>query len=232
MRLAHDLRRRSTSTSWCSTTSPSSTSATGADRRRSRRWCAGDHRTLGLIPPLEFLPLAEEAGLMGGADALGADRRARAVRGLAQRGPPGPCLGQRLVSRPAGSAPSRASSQRCSASTTCPRGAFVLEITETTIIEEFERSKRGGRQAAGARRRGLDRRLRRRRHVAGLSQRARRRRAQARPPFHRAARTANIGPAMSSSCGRRSRSVTRSGCGSSPKGSRQRDARAAGRARM
>ena len=47
------------------------------------RW---QHPERGLLPPDEFLPLAERTGMMTDAHALGARHRARAVRGLARRG--------------------------------------------------------------------------------------------------------------------------------------------------
>ena len=46
------------------------------------RW---PHPRLGLIPPLEFLPLAEEAGLMGPLTEPGAGPGDRAMRRLARR---------------------------------------------------------------------------------------------------------------------------------------------------
>ena len=38
--------------------------AARADRRASRRWCAGPIRPSGVIPPVKFIPLAEENGLI------------------------------------------------------------------------------------------------------------------------------------------------------------------------
>ncbi len=98
------------------------------------------HRTLGLIPPVKFLPLAEEAGLMGALTrwvlrhALeqcaawreeGRDVRVSVNVSVSDLLDPGLLdLVEGLLEehdiRP---------------------GMFVLEITETTIIEEFERSK-------------------------------------------------------------------------------------------
>ena len=46
------------------------------------RW---PHPRLGLIPPLEFLPLAEEAGLMGPLTRLVLDQALGAMRRLARR---------------------------------------------------------------------------------------------------------------------------------------------------
>ena len=72
--------------SWWRTTSRWS-SSTGGGRSPRRRWCAGSTRSRGLLPPGEFIPVAEES------------RARRGARGLdARRGVPG---GGRLAGRPA-----------------------------------------------------------------------------------------------------------------------------------
>jgi len=101
------------------------------------RW---PHETLGLIPPLKFLPLAEEAGMMG------ALTRSVLAQALDQ------CSRWRRAGR------RMTVSVNVSASNLLDDGlialvrallehhdlspdALVLEITETTVISEFERSK-------------------------------------------------------------------------------------------
>ncbi len=98
------------------------------------------HRTLGLIPPVKFLPLAEEAGLMGAltrwvlvhalnqCTAWHAEgRRVRVSVNVSV----GDLLDPGLLDQVS----------QLLGEHDLPWGAFALEITETTIIEEFERSK-------------------------------------------------------------------------------------------
>jgi EAL domain-containing protein (putative c-di-GMP-specific phosphodiesterase class I) len=102
------------------------------------RW---PHPKLGMIPPLEFLPLAEEVGLMDALTELVLDQA------LAQ------CATWRMLS------PGLTVSVNVSATNlldrgfielvgarlthhSLPAGALILEITETTVIREFERCKR------------------------------------------------------------------------------------------
>jgi len=102
------------------------------------RW---PHPKLGMIPPLEFLPLAEEVGLMDALTELVLDQA------LAQ------CATWRTLS------PGLTVSVNVSATNlldrgfielvvarltqhSLPAGALILEITETTVIREFERCKR------------------------------------------------------------------------------------------
>ena len=101
------------------------------------RW---PHPRLGLVPPLKFIPLAEDAGLMQPLTALVLDEA------LAQ------CAEWRST---AASSPSRSTSRRptcwktgsptssssCSSRHDLPGEALVIEITETSIITDFERSK-------------------------------------------------------------------------------------------
>jgi diguanylate cyclase (GGDEF)-like protein len=101
------------------------------------RW---PHPKLGMVPPLEFLPLAEEVGLMEALTELVLDRA------LAQ------CATWRTVS------PGLTISVNVSATNlldrgfielvgarlarhSLPAGALILEITETTVIREFERCR-------------------------------------------------------------------------------------------
>jgi EAL domain-containing protein (putative c-di-GMP-specific phosphodiesterase class I) len=102
------------------------------------RW---PHPKLGMVPPLEFLPLAEEVGLMEALTELVLDQA------LAQ------CATWRTLS------PDLTVSVNVSATNlldpgfielvgarlthhSLPAGALILEITETTVIREFERCKR------------------------------------------------------------------------------------------
>src|SRR5256884_1064208 len=102
------------------------------------RW---PHPKLGMVPPLDFLPLAEEVGLMGPLTALVLDEA------LAQ------CATWRKAS------PNLTVSVNVSATNLLdggfielvgarltrhglPPGALILEITETTVLREFERCRR------------------------------------------------------------------------------------------
>jgi diguanylate cyclase len=98
------------------------------------------HRTLGLIPPVAFLPLAEEAGLMAGLTRWVLMDALSQCKAWQNEGHPvrvsvnisiSDLLDPGLVDLVAA-----VISQH-----DLPRGAFVLEITENSIIEEFGRSK-------------------------------------------------------------------------------------------
>ena len=62
-RCSASCARPSNTTSCSCTTSPSWTCAT-ARWSASRRWCAGSTRNAGFLPPSEFIPLAEQSGLI------------------------------------------------------------------------------------------------------------------------------------------------------------------------
>ncbi len=98
------------------------------------------HRTYGLIPPVKFLPLAEEAGLMGALTSWVLTRAVRQCRAWHAEGHPvrvsvnisvSDLLDPGLLDLVSGLLTEHH----------LPTGAFALEITETTIIEEFERSR-------------------------------------------------------------------------------------------
>ena len=100
------------------------------------RW---DHPQLGLLPPLKFLPLAEEAGLMRTLTAFVLDAGARAVRGVAGRAGSTLAVSVNVSASNlldpgfAGAGPTS-----CSSVHDLPADALVLEITETSIISDFE----------------------------------------------------------------------------------------------
>ena len=98
------------------------------------------HRTYGLIPPVKFLPLAEEAGLMGALTRWVLTHAVRQCRAWHAEGHPvrvsvnisvSDLLDPTLLDLVSGLLTEH----------DLPTGAFALEITETTIIEEFERSR-------------------------------------------------------------------------------------------
>jgi diguanylate cyclase (GGDEF)-like protein len=101
------------------------------------RW---PHPRLGLIPPLKFLPLAEQAGLMGSITRWVLDQAL------------GQCARWRGAGRPIAVSVNVSSTNLLDAGFTAivqetlarhhlPPDALVLEITETSIITEFERAK-------------------------------------------------------------------------------------------
>ena len=98
------------------------------------------HRTLGLIPPVAFLPLAEEAGLMAGLTRWVLLDALNQCKTWHNEGHPvrvsvnisiSDLLDPALVELVAAVINEHG----------LPHGVFVLEITENSIIEEFERSK-------------------------------------------------------------------------------------------
>ena len=102
------------------------------------RW---DHPQLGLVPPLQFLPLAEEAGLMRSVTELVLEQA------LAQ------CASWRHAGRELAVSVNISASnlldddlprlvQAVLAKYRLPADALVLELTETSIISDFERSRR------------------------------------------------------------------------------------------
>jgi diguanylate cyclase (GGDEF)-like protein len=101
------------------------------------RW---PHPRLGLIPPLKFLPLAEEAGLMPALTAWVLEQA------LAQ------CAAWRVAGRPVSVAVNISATnlldtgfigliQDLLKRHDLPTNALILELTETSIITDFERSK-------------------------------------------------------------------------------------------
>jgi diguanylate cyclase (GGDEF)-like protein len=101
------------------------------------RW---PHPTLGLIPPIKFLPLAEEAGLMGSVTRL---VLAQAIE---------QCAAWRAAGRNIRVSVNVSATDLLDAGLTDlivellkqhgqPASALVVEITETSIISEFERSR-------------------------------------------------------------------------------------------
>ena len=101
------------------------------------RW---DHPRLGLVPPLEFIPLAEEAGLMGSITALvltdalaqcAAWRRAGSPLSVSVNISPTNLLDPRFTDLV----------RDLLETHQVPAEALVLEITETSVISHFDRSQ-------------------------------------------------------------------------------------------
>jgi diguanylate cyclase (GGDEF)-like protein len=101
------------------------------------RW---PHPELGLIPPLKFLPLAEEAGLMGELTRwvlTQALSQCQVWRGAGHEMSVSVNVSASDLLNPGFTAMTRDALQRHN----LPARALVLEITETSIITQFERSK-------------------------------------------------------------------------------------------
>ena len=130
---------RSSSTTSSSTTSRRST-ATAAASSVSRRCCAGRHPERGIVPPNQFIPLAEETGLML---PIGAWVLEAACRQAILWNPGIDRLGRRLrmavnisaaAVRAAGHRRTRCA-RRCATPGSAPH-LLELEITETTAMRD------------------------------------------------------------------------------------------------
>jgi diguanylate cyclase (GGDEF)-like protein len=139
LRLAEELREALTNGGLLLHYQPQLDLRTG-DKLASEVLLRWPHPTLGLIPPLNFLPLAEQAGLMGQLTSWVLER----------------ALAQCAAWRAEGSATSVSVNispsnlleagfarlvQEQLALNALPAEALVLEITETSIITDFERAK-------------------------------------------------------------------------------------------
>ena len=129
------------------------------------RW---PHPRLGLIPPLEFLPLAEEAGLMQSLTALVLER---AVKQCADWHAAGRVwtISVNVSATNLLDAGFSASVIATLARHDVAPSSLILEITETTIIRDFDLCKLVIEQLREPGVGSLDRRLRCRRHVARIS---------------------------------------------------------------
>ena len=148
------------------------------------RWRHPEH---GLLRPTRFLPLAAEAGLMSKLTAGSSARRCVSVRSGELTGARSPCRSTSAL-RISSTPNSPRSSPACSVAKRLSADSLTIEITETSIIEEFDRA-----QTAVGRLRELGVEVAVDDFGAGFTSLAylselRRRRAEARPPFHRAAR--------------------------------------------
>ena len=111
---------------------------TGGDRRRGARPL--DHPRLGSVPPLEFLPLAEEAELMGQLTALvldGALAQCAAWRADGQLIAVAVNISTTNLLDPNFAAGVEARLEQHG----LPPEALIVEITETTAIADFDRCK-------------------------------------------------------------------------------------------
>ena len=101
------------------------------------RWA---HPRLGIVPPLEFLPLAEEAGLMGAITTLVLTSALAQCSAWRNAGDP---LSVAVNISPANLLDPRFTDivRDLLASHQVPAEALVMEITETTVISHFDRSR-------------------------------------------------------------------------------------------
>ena len=161
----------SRTTSSCCTTSRCSTSSTGKILGAGGAAALAPSRSCGLIPPGEFIPLAEVTGPHRAHRRLGAAHRLRPGARVAREGHPGAHGRGQPLARASSSRPtSSARSRSALAETGLAADALELEITESNAMQNAEAIDQHAARAEGAGRPHLDRRLRHRLLVAQLPQ--------------------------------------------------------------
>ena len=97
------------------------------------RW---QHPTRGLVPPSEFVPLAEQTGYIRTITQWVLGQADRPMRGVAQPRPADERLGQHLGLRPRRRRSAGAARRRCFEKEGCSAQWITLEVTENAIVGE------------------------------------------------------------------------------------------------
>ena len=135
------------------TTNPSSSPPAG-DRWAPRRLLRWHHPTDGLVPPLEFIPVAEDSGLIKPVGRWVFEQAVSQLASLGRRkGRPVPRFSRRQPVRPPARrlGDPRHGPRCCSSATGSTRGRICAEVTESVVMADSAATRQSVGRLQGAR---------------------------------------------------------------------------------